>query len=473
LGACTAKFETRCPDGTVQTAGGGDVSDACSPIGGSGGAPNVGGSSGLGAGANGSSGVSGSGGGTMGAECSQGATKCTTDAQQTCGADGKWGTTTACDIACDGAGVACVVPVQLTVGGSHACARLSDGTVRCWGSDGFGQLGNGLGGDSALPTPVVGLAGAILIDSTDISSCATFAEGANAKVSCWGGNSFGESTVIQQDPVALTGLQGMKALGVAIDFLCIVRESGPPECMGSNNEGQLGNGGRVDSVNFGPTSPLPRAVTKLSLGGSAACALMADGTLACWGNGTYRLHTSTEGEPNGNDLLSPGVVAGVQDIRDIVMGNQNACAVGANNILHCWGGNFYGQLGRGTSTGVEGPGLVPYFTGVDRVAVGVYHICARKTDGSLWCWGRNDRGELGSACDTLGCSTTASGDSRYVASPAKTPINAVVDIGAGDQFTCALTEDAKVYCWGDNRSGQLGNGAVDDGGATPTAVRWK
>ncbi len=474
FGACTAKFETECPEGTEQTAGGGDVSDACTPIGG-GGSGAAGGNAGAPGGSSGSAGVGGSAGAPVppGGACGPGATKCEGDAQQTCGADGQWGVSAACDIACDGAASKCVVPVQLAAGAKHMCARLSDGTARCWGSDAFGQLGNGAGANSSRPAPVLGLTDATSLNiGGENLSCAVLAGGT---ASCWGESFFqGAPATIRQEPVPIPGARDVKFLGVSNTFLCIGKNSGAFECMGANDSGQLGNGGNQPSLNFAPTSGFPSTPLQVTMGiGDTACAALSGGKVACWGGGN---NSGQNGNTAGNDLLTPTLLPNVTDAREVALGGVDfGCAV-TNGGAQCWGRNHVGHLGRGfASGGIEGPAPVANLTGVSKVALGLYHACAAKDDGSLWCWGGNEHGQLGNTCAALGCETPAPPTSPYIASAAKVPLSGrAVDVVAGWEFTCALTDDAKTYCWGTNDVGQLGDGTF--GVVTvpaPKLVIWK
>jgi alpha-tubulin suppressor-like RCC1 family protein len=444
--------------------GGGDVDVACIPApAGSGGTAGAGGVGGV-------SGAGGTGGGSqppLKGECETGQKRCSADGLSECGADGQWQAPTACEIGCDKAKNECVVPVQLAAGKEHACALLSDGTVRCWGGDSRGQLGNGPGGDSVRPTPVVGLTGATSITASDFYSCATQSEG--SKVSCWGATYYTSIVPdIQEIPVVIGSAQGRDHLGVSDSSLCLLKESGVVECKGKNDHGQLGNGGEEDSLIFTPTSGFPSPPRQISVAGFSACAVLADSTLACWGI------KNTNGTNPPRDLPSPAIVNNVHSVRKVATSEAACCAIRIDNTMQCWGYNVFGELGRGFDSEygvIEAPGFVDNFGDVERISPGSGHVCATKTDQSLWCWGRNNKYQLASTCESLQCSD--SGNGPYISLPARVPLDNVVDVAAGDYSTCALTKDSKVYCWGSNEFGQVGNGAIGDKVLEPTLVHWK
>lgn len=441
----------------------------------------------------GGSGGSGGGGGMVpippGFDCAPGTTKCASDAQQTCGDDGKWGEAVGCEVACDVRGAACAVPVQLAAGTGHTCARLNDGTVRCWGSGTQGQLGNGAGTDSAVPVPVADIVDATSIVANDSSSCAVHSDGT---VSCWGNTTvLNDSGAPYLKPAKMEGAQGVSKLGMMAYSACIIKENGSLECKGANDSGQLGNNGGAASAVFAPTSGFPSppvrvsASVNTSLGsgtaqgsyaGGTACAVLADGTVACWGK-------SNCGQNGGT---SPTLVANdVRDIREVFVGDEMSCAVRNDGNLFCWGGNYAGQLGRGTSSSNplhrfgEPAALIPNFGGVVKVSIGFQHVCATRSDNTLWCWGEVSLGRLGFECGEPETETACSaysgsyGSAAFIPSPAQVPLQNVADVAAGSAHTCALTGDGKVYCWGSNASGQLGNGSIGSSRSAPAAIVWK
>jgi hypothetical protein len=266
----------------------------------------------------------------------------------------------------DGPNIASPI-AALTAGGYHTCALLAAGRVECWGSNEYGQLGNGTNLDSMVPVEVLTDSGAPLNGIVQIAggegfTCALRVTGA---VICWGENDKGQlgdgTTADRWLPAEVIGL-GELAIAVASGSYsyttCVVTASGAAKCWGDGAGGQLGNGTRGTDNH----SPVPVDVTGLGSGVVAlatgyihTCALMEVGTAKCWGNHTYRQlgHTSVYGgfsttpvdvcrtyNPSLQqcDDLESGLSA-------IVAGGFHTCGIPAAQGIRCWGTDILDQLG--------------------------------------------------------------------------------------------------------------------------------
>jgi alpha-tubulin suppressor-like RCC1 family protein len=259
-------------------------------------------------------------------------------------------------------------------------------------------------------------------------------------------------------------------VGVSNSFLCTLKNSGAFECRGRNDQGQLGNDGDSDSIDFVPTSGFSSPPRRFAIANTTACAVLADTKVACWGGGLFGQNGTGVA---GQNLTQPTVLNNVNGVRDVFVSVLFSCAVRNDGTVQCWGKNDVGQLGTGFATDLQGPSFVRNFGDVERVSIGQKFACALKGDRSLWCWGDNTFGQLGNTCAALQC-TTPYNAPPHIASPAKVPLDNVVDVAAGgSEFTCALTSEGKVLCWGHNDFGQLGNGTVGSSTSTPTLVRWR
>jgi alpha-tubulin suppressor-like RCC1 family protein len=394
---------------------------------------------------------------------------------------------------------------QLGVGGAHACVRIADGTARCWGSNYAGELGSGTvgdagfdGGNGAIPaTPAVTGVAAVAaggVGQTDDFSCAVLAGGS---ASCWGSNRYGQLALVSEagvdlaahpDPGAVAGLSGIEDVRCGGWHACaLLAGGGGVSCWGSNAQGQLA---QFDAGTFTSTpglAGLPAAmpVTQIATGQFHTCALLADGTVWCWGE-------DSEGQLgrllDGGSMQDqhPAPVQGLSGATQIAAGNFHSCAVLEGGLLLCWGQNDHGQTGRGPGGAMvePSPGLVAFPAGskVSQVSAGLLHTCAVLSDGSVWCWGDNQAGQIGTGVLTAdGGDGAATGfnpaDVLYPTQVAGLPAHAVA-VGAGYQHTCALLVGGAVMCWGSNQFGELGGGAGDAAAAnslphpTPSAVSF-
>jgi hypothetical protein len=327
-----------------------------------------------------------------------------------------------------------------TAGFQHTCVRLDDGSVKCWGFNIFGQLGlgdtqnRGDGpGEMGATLPAVNLGPgrtALQLAAAGGHTCARLDDGS---VKCWGLNDRGQlglgDTQSRGDgpgemgatlPAADVG-PGRTALQLAagVNHTCARLDDGSVKCWGMNNFGQLGlgdtqnrgdgpgeMGATLPAVDLGPG----RTALQLTAGNGHTCARLDDGSVKCWGfNSVGQLglgDTQNRGDGPGEMgatltavNLGPGRTA-----LQLTAGNGHTCARLDDGSVKCWGNNSGGQLGLGdTQSRGDGPGemgatLAAADIGPGRTALqltaGGFHTCARLDDGSVKCWGEN-AGKLG------------------------------------------------------------------------------
>jgi len=346
----------------------------------------------------------------------------------------------------------------LALGAAHGCALSELGELRCWGHNDHGQLGDGTTTNRPLPVAVAGLPGPVEgLAAGDGHTCAHTAGGA---VHCWGDNSAGQVGVPAPGdhlrPVAVEQLvDPVAALAAGQSHTCALTRAGEVWCWGGNDSGQLGDG-TTDSREAPAPVELPGLATAIVAGAAHTCALDQARALHCWGdNGAGQL-----GDGTTQGRLAPVAVAGLQDPPvALAAGHAHTCAVTQIGSVRCWGSNTLGGLGRGVA------GSTPIATEVrqleDVVAAGAanFRTCAVTSDGSLHCWGANDSGQLGDG-------TTTARSQPGLPVPLDAPVSAVV---GGHTHTCALTEAGGVWCWGDNPIGGLGDG-TEERRSEPVAV---
>jgi len=358
---------------------------------------------------------------------------------------------------------------SVAVGLYSACAVASGGAVMCWGLDSAGDLGNGdasLAG-SLVPYPVAGLgSGATSVSASEYSVCALMAGGG---LVCWGDNTYGTlgngTTTDSSYPVQVTGITvGASAVSVGFQSACAVFECGV-QCWGVTNLGNSSTSSStvpvpVDDVGASSCAAWFGAATSVSVGADSACAVTATGGVVCWGdNGSGDL-----GDGTGAQRLQPVQVVGLTSgVTQVAMGNDSelACALTAGGAVMCWGDNSDGELGNGSAVAesrvpVQVTGLT---SGVTQITVGASFACAVNAAGGVVCWGNNFGGLLGN-----GTTTNSS-----VPVPVTGLASGVVSVSAGNIGACAVTTSGGVMCWGSEDI--LGNGSMPVGGYTPVPVQ--
>lgn len=339
----------------------------------------------------------------------------------------------------------------------HACALTNFGGVKCWGYNGFGQIGDGTTTDRRLPTNVAGLGtGVVAIAAGAFHTCAVTNVGG---VKCWGNNFHGQlgdgTTIYRRTPVNVAGLtSGVVAITTGDFHTCALTTLGAVRCWGWNQYSQLGDGSAVNRLVPTQVVGLTSGVAAVGAGSYHSCALTNSGAVRCWGRN--QLGQLGDGTTTTRVLPTPvfGLASGVAAIS---VADAHTCAVTAVGGARCWGWNVFGQLGDRTNIDRATP--VPVWglsSGVLAIDAGTWHSCALTTAGAK-CWGRNNVGQLGD------------GTTSNRATPVAVfgGASGIVAISAGQDNSCFLIRMGALRCWGDNAFGQLGDGTTTNR-ATPT-----
>jgi alpha-tubulin suppressor-like RCC1 family protein len=335
----------------------------------------------------------------------------------------------------------------IAAGEFHTCAVTRTGIVECWGSNRAGQLGDGTRADRRIPVAVNALTGVASIAAGGSFTCARTSAGG---VDCWGDNAHGQlggGAGRSSTPVAVFGLSGgVTAISAGAAHACALTTGGAVRCWGANEHGQLGDGTRSDRTTPVSVSDLSSGVIAIAAGGSHTCAVTRSGAVKCWGDNAY----GQLGDGTTITRTAPVAVSGLTSgMAAIVAGGQHTCALTRRGAVRCWGRNRFGQLGDGTTkTRTRPTALAALAHGVVSIAAGQSHSCALTGGGRTRCWGDNDSGQLGDATKTGRRAPT--GVARLA--------RGVAAITAGASHTCALMRGGRVYCTGENRHGQLGDG---------------
>jgi alpha-tubulin suppressor-like RCC1 family protein len=337
----------------------------------------------------------------------------------------------------------------LGAGGKNSCVVEAGGTVKCWGDGGEGQLGRGQFMPGASAPGLALINGVSAIAPGSFGACALLADGG---VACWGQVDAGANKAHELSPTPImSSVTNAVQLSVKNLHACARTTSGLL-CWGDNADGQLGRGTRSFSDTPVAVS-LPGSATMVTAAFSRACAVTGSG-LSCWG-----------GPPIGDgtyvSAVSPkSITTGLSSVAGVTIARGLICAWGGGGA-RCWGGNSEGQVGNGTTIDTIAPVAVENSTGtaltnVTKIAAGGVHACAI-VNGGVMCWGRNLHGQLGN-------STTTS-SSFAVAAGTLTGVTDVMTAGFPQPtrggHSCAIASGA-IHCWGDNPSGQLGDGTQTD-----------
>lgn len=350
---------------------------------------------------------------------------------------------------------------QVTAGNQFGCALSVAGTVKCWGANEHGQLGNGHASSTASPTPhlIPGLTGVASISAGATHACLVTTAGT---VKCWGDDEFGQigaggtaSSVVL--PMPVTGISHVTQVAAGLAATCALTETGTVWCWGSNYVGQSG------PAHVGTLVTRPQQVTgvtgavQVTTGGIQSCALLASGTVKCWGDN----YGGAVGGSNHSAIVGVTTVPGLSNAVEVSAGDHTTCAALANQTVKCWGGNDLAQLGNGhanTPAFVDTATTVPGLTGVTDVETHHNHVCAVTAAETLSCWGWNSSDQIGVPWSTANPVTRP----RAVAG-----MSGVATVATGGGQTLAVLDSGAVMGWGDNSFGEL---AGSTRGFFPTPV---
>lgn len=285
------------------------------------------------------------------------------------------------------------------------------------------------------------------IDAGAFHTCVLTSQG-GAK--CWGANTAGQLGR-GQGPGSwyVAGLgSGVAAVSAGGEFTCAVLLDGSLKCWGLNSNGQLGDGTTTNRTIPVDVEGTTVSFTAVSAGLESTCGLTTGAGVMCWGaNYAGQLGDGTTVEFSTTPVAVVGLGSGVSAVG---VGADHACALSTKGNVKCWGANDVGQLGDGTTDNRATPVDVVGLSGVSGIAVGLHHTCALTTTGTAKCWGLNYTGQLGDG-------TT---DNRTTPVDVEALGSGVGAVVAGWEYTCASMLSHGVKCWGTGLYGQLGNGTL-------------
>ncbi|MBX3211072.1 MAG: hypothetical protein KF850_03490 [Labilithrix sp.] len=393
------------------------------------------------------------------------------------------------------AGTPCAV--ELVAGEHHFCARMSDGSVRCWGDNAYGSLGveeapASEGSDGGvLAARVTDLAGATQLSAGGATTCALTGD---AGIVCWGGNEHGQlgltvsPPTVDGDPHATPAPVALAASALRVDVgqrtACATLTSGDAHCWGDNAQKQLART-TEDDVGGPAKAELGELAVRRTAAGTGSSFAITDAGLVSWGalggpEGVVAARVaSVSPDPHPLAVLQGPVSSlsvgstrlysppGGGFPRPPPQGIAHACAIVSGEVF-CWGASLMGALG----TGLPEPSSTPLVALVaseeawpQQVACAGDVSCVRLTDGSVQCAGDNTTGVLGKEPETDPFSMFFAPVPSFTGHAAR--------IATSVATACALVQGGTVVCWGSNERGELGQGTADaDPHTKPISIRF-
>ena len=353
---------------------------------------------------------------------------------------------------------------RLGVGVDWSCGVKSGGVMKCWGSNGSGQLGDGTQVPRLTPVTVAGGFGLRSISGGVSHTCGLTTLGA---AYCWGDNANGQlgdsTTNPSSTPVAVSGGRTFSSISAGLAFTCGVASGGAAYCWGADIAGNLGTGtGGQRKVPTAVAGGLLFSAVEVADGdeGAFACGITLAGAAYCWGS-------NYSGELGANAAIGdssnvPVAVAGGRTYQAIGASDSHACALTTVGDVYCWGWNHKGQLGDGTTTDRSAPVLVTGGLRFAALSVGEYVTCGLSVTGAASCWGVNSAGQLGrgSVSDVNFAPAPVSGGLRFAV------------LSTGWYHTCGITIAGAAHCWGGNGAGQLGSGNTSVSLVPAAVLTW-
>jgi alpha-tubulin suppressor-like RCC1 family protein len=334
--------------------------------------------------------------------------------------------------------VASTPSVRLFMRFGGICSLNAAGTALCWGRNDDGQIGDGSTTDRTVKTPIGGGLAFADLALNDRGTCGLTTAGA---AYCWGDDK--ERTPWQVDyrllPRVVPGNDVFTVLTSSDQEGCGVTTLGETKCW------------QLLWTDVLAPQTVPGAPLFLSLTGGSGheCGLVATQLAYCQGSNNFgQVGNGSSGYVN----VPLTAIGNGRRFISLSAGYYHTCAVDLGGTVYCWGSNFFGQVGNGTTSQiVDVPTRVATTLRFTKVVGGNSHTCGLTTAGAAWCWGNGYQGELGNGA--IGQQST----------PVAVQGGIVFrDIAAGGGNTCGVTYHGQVYCWGDNSYGQLLNGTKND-----------
>ena len=380
--------------------------------------------------------------------------------------------------------------IQISSGDLHAAALTSLGRVFSWGSNTYGQLGDGTTVDRLKPvdvTPYFNLNGNEKIIGISLGAYHSSAVTSTGRLFTWGTNGYGQlgdgTTMTKTLPMEITNQFGLtvdekiKEVSLGANHSSALTSDGRLFVWGWNMYGQLGDGTLVNrltpqEITHQMNLASNEKITSTALGANHSSALTSHGRLLTWGWNIYgQLGNGTIiDQLNPQDITSQLTLEVGETIHSIYMGDVHSSSLTTTGRVFTWGNNSFGQIGDGTQTLRNTPTeITSKFTlasneKIISLSLGYVHTSALTSLGKVFVWGDNSYGQLGDGTTVIK-QTPLNITNRFTFSTGET----IKSLSLGAHYSFALTSTGRIYTWGGNSYGQLGDGTIVSK-STPTKV---
>jgi alpha-tubulin suppressor-like RCC1 family protein len=375
---------------------------------------------------------------------------------------------------------------SVSAGGEHSLGITAQGRLYAWGANGSGQLGNGTTTSRNTPTliNVPNLQSGETIAQVTAGSSHSLAVTTQGRVYAWGYNVAGQlgdgTTTDRYTPTLINvpNLQSGETIAQvtagSVHSLAVTTQ-GRVYAWGYNDYGQLGNGTTTSRntptlINV-PNLQSGETIAQVTAGYYHSLAVTTQGRVYAWGYNDYgQLGNGTTTSRNTPTLINVPSLQSGETIAQVTAGSVHSLAFTTQGHVYAWGSNGSGRLGDGTTTNRYTPTLinVPNLQSgetIAQVTAGYFHSLAVTTQGRVYAWGSNDIGQLGDGTSNDRLTPT------LINVPNLQSGESVAHISACFRHSLAVTTQGRVYAWGWNVYGQLGNG-TNTNRNTPTLINF-
>jgi alpha-tubulin suppressor-like RCC1 family protein len=361
---------------------------------------------------------------------------------------------------------------RITVGQQHTCATTFANQVYCWGRNDRGQLGIGTTGISqrSLPTPAGGTLRFVQISAGMDHTCGVTSA---STAYCWGNNSNGQlgdgTRGTRTAPVPVAGGRQFRQIIAGALHTCGVTPANQAFCWGSDLYGQVGDGAAGAGDHLLPAKVWgSQSWKRVIAGGNHTCGVTNSNKAFCWGRNSW----GQLGTNSFTNRTTPTAVSGGFSFTQVIAGANHTCALTGEQKAYCWGDNQLGGIGDGGELNSRlSPSPVVGTRRWRQVIPGYLHTCGVTMANVAFCWGFNFAGQNGDGTTTSrSVPTRVAGGHAFEAISTGLQESPTVNVRSDAAHSCALNTDDKAYCWGENTSGQLGNGIISTRSLVPVAV---